>query len=382
MKSQPSNNYLAYMACLLLTLAMGGLHAYGALLESVEVSLAVDRVAASLVYGASLVGATVGVLLVPRLLASLRPILIALILLGLSLLAVVLVYSGTLSGWLLGYGLFYGLASGGGYALCLSLSSACLGTGREGLAMGGVTAAFAAGSAWFAWSNSQLLDWLSVADVFAWVIAQVVLLVALAILLWWRSPILLTFTFAKRGQLKHSGIWSLWLIYGLGVFAGLMTLGHALPILKAAQVAPDMAVNTLALMAIANGVACVLAGNLGDRFGFLKVLQLVLCASVASALLMSFANGLLAVIMMLSISALYGAFIALYPAFVQQLYGQQSAPQIYGRVFTAWGLAGLTAAPIAAWLLHVYGSYLPALLVAAGLGLVGVISLTIRGESV
>lgn len=382
MRSISKLNSPAYLACLLLSFAMGGLHAYGAFLESVELSLGVDRVAASLVYGVSLVGATLGVLMVPRLLRQQSAPVITAILLSFTLLALLLVHVGNYTGWLIGYGVFYGLASGGGYGLCLSLAPTCLGSGRQGLAIGGVTAAFALGSAWFTWLISALLELFSVIHVFTLAMMQVLLLSVLAIYLWWRWPLMLSFIPAAHLRLNSIGVWSLWLIYGLGVFAGLMVLGHALPILKSASVTNNMAVYSLAFMALANGLACIMAGSLGDRFGFLRVLKLVLCASALSLLLMSVAEGWLAVLIMLLISALYGAFISLYPALVSLLYGQQSGPQVYSRIFTAWGLAGLTAAPLAGWILLTLGSYQPALWLAASLGLLGVIGLTIRGERV
>jgi OFA family oxalate/formate antiporter-like MFS transporter len=66
----------------------------------------------------------------------------------------------------------------------------------------------------------------------------------------------------------------------------------------------------------------------------------------------------------------YGALIAVYPYTVALAFGPRLSAQAYGRVFTAWGAAGLAAPWLAGYLYDSSGNYYAALLVAAGIGLI------------
>jgi MFS family permease len=70
----------------------------------------------------------------------------------------------------------------------------------------------------------------------------------------------------------------------------------------------------------------------------------------------------------------YGAIIAAYPAAIAKLFGPADSTRAYGRVFTAWGAAGLAAPWLAGVLFDRSGGYGAALGVAAGLGLVSAVA--------
>ena len=62
----------------------------------------------------------------------------------------------------------------------------------------------------------------------------------------------------------------------------------------------------------------------------------------------------------------YGAIIAIYPAVIAKRFGEDG-PRLYGRVFTAWGFAGLAGPWLAGALFDATGGYRIALLIAAAL---------------
>ena len=66
----------------------------------------------------------------------------------------------------------------------------------------------------------------------------------------------------------------------------------------------------------------------------------------------------------------YGAIIAVYPAAVTAHYGAARSARVYGRVFTAWGLAGLAGPWLAGALYDLSGTYSVALGLAALAGVV------------
>ena len=60
----------------------------------------------------------------------------------------------------------------------------------------------------------------------------------------------------------------------------------------------------------------------------------------------------------------YGAIIAVYPVAIAERFAEDGA-RAYGRVFIAWGFAGLVAPWSAGLLYDGYGEYQPAMVIAA-----------------
>jgi OFA family oxalate/formate antiporter-like MFS transporter len=66
----------------------------------------------------------------------------------------------------------------------------------------------------------------------------------------------------------------------------------------------------------------------------------------------------------------YGGIIAAYPAVIAKIFGAANSSRIYGRVFTAWGCAGIFAPWLAGILFDRTHSYQLALWMAALLGVI------------
>jgi OFA family oxalate/formate antiporter-like MFS transporter len=98
---------------------------------------------------------------------------------------------------------------------------------------------------------------------------------------------------------------------------------------------------------------------------------------VAAPLLAAAALGALALVpdsalalAVLTVTGLaYGAMAATYPASVAIYFGVARTATVYGRVFTAWGAAGLAAPGIGGYIFDALGGYGVALALAAGAGL-------------
>ena len=158
----------------------------------------------------------------------------------------------------------------------------------------------------------------------------------------------------------------LWLGYGSGALAGLMVIGHATGIVVSAGGSAALAIGGAMVIALGNMLGGLAAGVLSDRIRIstLLILQplmsvLVLMVSVASS------NAFVLLIFLVLVGFSYGSIIAVYPVAVIKIFGEKSSSQIYGRVFTAWGLAGLAGPWLAGLLYDVTGDYTLALLAAA-----------------
>jgi MFS family permease len=66
----------------------------------------------------------------------------------------------------------------------------------------------------------------------------------------------------------------------------------------------------------------------------------------------------------------YGAVIAVFPPVIAGLVGMEAYPRVYGRVFTAWGCAGLLAPLVAGYAFDLSGGYGMALALAFALALI------------
>jgi ABC-type tungstate transport system substrate-binding protein len=63
--------------------------------------------------------------------------------------------------------------------------------------------------------------------------------------------------------------------------------------------------------------------------------------------------------------AVYGATITIFPSSISRIFGLHGGVIVYGRIMTAWGLAGLVGPALAGMTYDITGSYNPALYIAA-----------------
>jgi MFS family permease len=158
-------------------------------------------------------------------------------------------------------------------------------------------------------------------------------------------------------------VW-LWLGFLAGSATGVMALGHAATIAAAYGAGPEALVVATVLVALGNGAGRLAGGWLGDRAAPRRALaatQLLLALALVPPLLAPSVPAVLATLLLAGIA--YGATASLYPLAVSHYYGADRLGQVYGRLFTAWGVAGLAAPWLAGALFDWTGGY------AAGLGL-------------
>lgn len=173
------------------------------------------------------------------------------------------------------------------------------------------------------------------------------------------------------GEMRGLGL--MWLGYFGGVMAGLMVIGHAAGIAAATGpgLAPWMAPVVIALC---NLLGSLVGGRAADALpaGVVLVgLPLLTCAGLV-LLVVAGASGLVVALGMAGFA--YGGTIAAYPPVIAKRVGQDHSAKVYGRVFTAWGVAGLSGPWLAGALFDASGQYGVALMVAAGFGVVSALA--------
>ena len=359
---------LVILACLLITFSMGSLHAFSTLLENIELQTAVGRMASSLVYSTAIVNVTIAVFfghIIYRRLSSLSIIgLIAI----LPIIGIFIVNTESWIGWITGYGVFFGLASGLGYGFSLYAVSNITPKEKLGLALGSVTASYAFGALIFSLLYPIFIDQFNFKAGYSIGVILISTLTLVALILFLSSKIQLTANSTKKHEIQSTnpGFIRLWFGYYFGVFAGLLAIGHAVPIIKNVGGSTTIAIISISLMSLGSGLAGIYSGFLADRFGCKNPLIFILITSAFSlAILTIFIDIKLTLFLIILVATLYGAIIAIYPTLVAKLFGLEKSAWAYGRIFTAWGFAGLTAPSIAGFFYDYSDNYSSSLLLAA-----------------
>ena len=365
--SEKNKQSFVVIACLLITFCMGSLHAFSTLIENIELQIDVSRMASSLVYSTALICVTVAVFFGHILYRQLSPLLIIFLIASLPLIGILISNTGSWIGWIIGYGIFFGFASGLGYGFSLHAVSSVVSSQKLGLALGSVTASYAFGAVVFSIIYPLLFNQFTfkIGYIIGVSILSTVVVIALFLFRNSKINIIEKTNSSINDQENNPKFFRLWLGYFLGGFAGLMTIGHSVPMIKAMGGSITIAITGITLMSFGSGVAGVYAGWLSDRFGCKRPLVVILIInSIALFSLTIFININLTLILMILVASLYGAVIAIYPTLVNNIFGPDNSAWAYGRIFTAWGFAGLASPFLAGWLFDQSNHYNSSLLVA------------------
>ena len=352
------------LAAALLSACLGSIHAFSIFIAPLEAAFDLPRATVSLTYSFALVTLTAAVTLGPAIYARLSP---ARIFLTATLLAATGAWVASLASsitaiWL-GYSLAFGAANGLGYGFGLQFAAQSM-PERKGWAMGVVTAAYALGAAHSPLGFDMAIQQGGVALGMQSLAAALLFVGILATLLVAQSRQSYTLTSTPKDQAQVN-ILPLWIAYGAGVTAGLMAIGHAAGIAEARGFTGWTAP---AILALCNLTGSLTGGLLIDRRPpgqTLTTLALITAAALACLALMPPLT--LAALGLIGLA--YGGTIAAYPAAIAKRHPDASGPKIYGKVFTAWGAAGLAAPWFAGVIFDQSGSYSAALWIAAAIAL-------------
>ncbi len=227
---------MATLAALaLLSFVLGSVHAFSVLVEPLIQRFGTSTASVSTIYSLALVAITVMVTLGHRFYARMSAAaLVATIVLIATTGILIAGHAGSIALVWLGYGVLFGTANGAGYGFALQLA-AQVSPRRKGLAMGGITAAYALGATLFPLAFDQALqrgDFTAAMHLLAIAIGGIGVPVVLT-LAWSGARFQMAGSRANQNTSRHSEVRLLWLTYGAAVLAGLMTIGHAVGIARA-----------------------------------------------------------------------------------------------------------------------------------------------------
>ncbi|MEL6434452.1 MAG: MFS transporter [Pseudomonadota bacterium] len=361
---------LVLTAASIMSTLLGSVHAFSVFLEPLEAQFGASRSAVSFTYSGALVCLTAAVLLGHRFYGCVSAA--SFILFSAFLAASGVVLAGmapNLTVIWLGYSVIFGTANGLGYGFGLQIAAQA-NPGNEGVAMGIVTAAYALGAV----LSPALFAYLLIDGFEAAMIGLAAVLLGAGIL----SSLAMRRAHAQFHVIEaHAGdgflalqkLGFLWLAYFGGVMAGLMVIGHAAAIAGGGWLPP-------AIVATCNLVGSLFGGRLSDRLSDVQLLTGLPALTAFSLLGLMIASEPALAMACLGVAGFaYGGTIAAYPAYVAKRFGMEHSPQVYGKVFTAWGTAGLAGPWLAGLLYDASGSYFVAFLMTAFFAVLSILTL-------
>jgi nitrate/nitrite transporter NarK len=322
----------------------------------------------------------------PRFTASLGGILV-----GLGL--VVASLSNSLWGWILGFGVLAGSGIGLAYASATPAAVKWFPSRRTGLIAGLVVSGFGLASAYIAPLATYMQRSLGIGSTILWLGAAFLIVVVILSQFLANPPT----GYDPEESVKGAGskaatpqreytwkemmgtpaFWVVWMIYFIGAGAGLMVIGAANKMAKAAFA--ESAWIALTLLALGNAAGRIVAGVLSDKIGRRATLQIMLAfqsVMIFSLLLVPEDSALLILLVSTFLGFNYGSNLALFPSITKDFYGLKNFGLNYGIVFTAWGVGGFVLARVSQMLVKQTNS-LNYSCIMAGTLLVGAVVLTL-----
>ena len=369
---------LVLLACMILTIALGSLHAFSVFLETLEGHFEASRSDVSLIYSFALAALTISVLFGHLFYDRLRPVFLVSLILILAAAGSALAAQATnLPMVWLGYSLLFGGANGLGYGFALQCAAQS-NPDMKGVAMGCVTATYALGAALAPIPFELLLRLGGFASAMNGLAIVLLAILPLAAFLLHKGKARLKATKPRKNGKSIRQIWlvvKLWLGYGTAVAAGLMIMGHATGIAKASGLNAQLVVSAPIVIAVFNMFGSLVGGWFADKATVRQTVMAFSALSVFALFAIAlFGGGAMTICGLALIGFAYGGTIVAYPAAVASMFGVVAGVRVYGRVFTAWGIAGLFAPWFAGILFERSGDYQIALAAAAIVGAASLIT--------
>jgi MFS family permease len=365
----------ALAAATALNLPFGTLYAFSVFLKPIEALLGVGRAEMSLVFALATITLTVAMNLAPWFYGRHPSWLLALGC-GACSAAGLLLAAGASSfaQFAFGYGVLFGVGAGVGYILVQQGVNQTV-SSSTGLANGYVVSLYPLG----AMIGAPLFGW----TIEAWGIRAT--LAALGVVVF--AGCALTAALLRAAEIRmhdasaasqeqqdeqHSLLFLLASVFFLAAAAGLMVMSQAAGIVQAYGGETAIAVGATTLITGAVGAARIAGGWLVDRFAVPVVAVGAHLFSLLGTIILSVWPGpIVAVSALAMIGIGYGLVSGLTAAAIARYWHRNAFGRVAGRLYIAWCVAAVSLPVLAGWLYDLTRGYGTAVLIAAGVNVLG-----------
>jgi OFA family oxalate/formate antiporter-like MFS transporter len=369
--------YSVLIAAIVVNICLGGIYAWSIFVPELVKNYGYNTTQTQIVFGTIICLLTFTILFTGRLENILGPrlmIVICGLLIFISYTAAG--HSGTnfFALWL-GYGVITGIAIGFGYVCVLAVIMRWF-ENRKGFACGMVVAGYGFGAVILSFISQAFLnrgwDVMNIFKIIGIIFGTAICICAIII----KNPDgysskTIAATIKYHHIIRKPRFYILAITTGLGTFPGLMILGNLKPMVLSFGYKSSIAVLAISLISMGNAFGRVAGGAMHDRFKASTIKAVLIMVSLSSLLLAGDMGGgfvFLAVILFAGVS--YGGMIANIPSQVADEYGHKNFGMIYPIVFLVHGITAVIAAPLGGYIYDKYNTYQPAILIAAGIGLI------------
>ncbi|MER2042201.1 L-lactate MFS transporter [Desemzia incerta] len=276
------------------------------------------------------------------------------------------------------YGVILGLGIGAGYGTATALTVKWF-PDKKGLAGGLTAAGFGSGAILLAPIATNMIESVGVNDTFK-ILGGILLVVICASSFVMENPpvqekaVGVTTDKDKnyKEMLRESNFWILWAVYTFAATSGLMVIGHAANIASYYSLGAGAVI--VMVVGLANTLGRIFWGSVSDKMGRYKTVMIMFIVSGTGLILLNFANTLGAVAGiagLIFIALSFGGFLGSFPGITAENWGASKSASNYGWMFTAYGIASILGPSLASSIRESTGSYSMALLISAGMALVG-----------
>ena len=375
--------YFVIIGCLILSFVMGSIHAFSVLLEPIETEFNVSRTFSSLTYSISLLSITLAVYFGKNIYYSFSPSRIIIMITILSTLGTFLsAHTHSIFLVWIGFGCLFGFANGIGYGYSLQYAAIAQ-PGSKALMMGLVTASYGLGSTIAPIFFIEIIKFGGFAN--AMISLTMVLFISNLVVLFLFKLTNLKFSpeieEENKSKRNTKNKYLLWIMYGCSISSGLMCFGHALGMSKIFFISSEDIYFVPITMGFLNMTAGILFSSITKKFSYVEIINFLSFSNVGSLLIFFMIPSkfsLLICLFLVSIS--YGGTIAIFPPMINKIYGRNFGIEIYGFVFTAWGLFGFFIPLFGGWIFDIFASYSLIILFLAILGTIPLLTIKLKNR--